>query len=120
MTLAYATEQTKGRLVALFWCVLAPRASLISTYSHSLRCIFNAGAVLGSAIQLGLTYESGTANTVSNAVYAAFLVISSLGACIPFFLVRRCPPLIRILADEFTRLTPEQWSASTGAAFRFL
>ncbi|GAA5937997.1 hypothetical protein JCM1841_002913 [Sporobolomyces salmonicolor] len=67
-TLAYATEQTKGRLFATFWM------------------IFNLGAVLGSAIELGLTYHSN-ANTVSNSVYAAFLVITSLGAFIPLLLV---------------------------------
>lgn len=48
--------------------------------------IFNLGAVLGSAIELGLTYNS-TANTVSNSVYAAFLVITSLGTFIPLLLV---------------------------------
>jgi len=67
-TLAYATEQTKGRLFATFWM------------------IFNLGAVLGGAIELGLTFDS-TANTVSNSVYAAFLVITSLGSFIPFFLI---------------------------------
>ena len=68
-TLAYATEQTKGRLFATFWG------------------IFNLGAVLGGAIELGLTYDS-TANSVSNSVYAAFLVITSLGSFVPFLLVR--------------------------------
>ena len=48
--------------------------------------IFNTGAVLGSAIQLGITYDS-TANTVSNSVYAAFLAISACGVLIPLFLV---------------------------------
>ena len=48
--------------------------------------IFNMGAVLGSAIQLGITFDS-TSSTVSNAVYAAFLAISSCGCMIPLFLV---------------------------------
>lgn len=48
--------------------------------------IFNLGAVLGSAIELGLTYNS-TANTVSNAVYSAFLAITCVGAFIPLVLV---------------------------------
>ncbi|ORY85979.1 major facilitator superfamily domain-containing protein [Leucosporidium creatinivorum] len=68
MTLAYATESTKGRLFALFWM------------------IFNMGAVLGSAIELGLTYDS-EASTVSNSVYAAFLAIAAIGAFIPLILV---------------------------------
>lgn len=48
--------------------------------------IFNLGAVLGGAIELGLTYHSGS-NTVSNSVYAAFLVITCLGSFIPLLLV---------------------------------
>lgn len=42
---------------------------------------------MGGAIELGLTYNSGDSNTVSNSVYAAFLVITSLGSFIPFLLV---------------------------------
>nr|CRX79206.1 hypothetical protein ls5931a1_00003 [Leucosporidium scottii] len=68
MTLAYATESTKGRLFALFWM------------------IFNMGAVLGSAIELGITYDS-EASTVSNSVYAAFLAIAAIGAFIPLTLI---------------------------------
>lgn len=45
------------------------------------------GAVLGSAIELGITYNSD-ANTVSNSVYAAFLSIAAIGAFIPLILVR--------------------------------
>lgn len=48
--------------------------------------IFNMGAVLGSAIELGLTYDTD-ASTVSNSVYAAFLAIAAIGAFIPLILV---------------------------------
>ncbi|GAA5932389.1 hypothetical protein JCM1841_001371 [Sporobolomyces salmonicolor] len=68
LTLAYATEATKGRLFALFWI------------------IFNMGGVLGSAIELGLTYDS-TTSTVSNAVYIVFMTIGAVGAFLPIFLV---------------------------------
>lgn len=68
LCLAYATESTKGRLFALFWIV------------------FNLGAVIGSGIELGLTYNS-TTNTVSNGVYTAFLILTIIGACIPALLV---------------------------------
>ncbi|GAA5888904.1 hypothetical protein JCM5296_005038 [Sporobolomyces johnsonii] len=68
LTLAYATEATKGRLFALFWI------------------IFNTGGVLGSAIELGLTYHS-TTSTVSNAVYIVFMTIGAVGAFLPIFLV---------------------------------
>ncbi|KAL8284006.1 hypothetical protein RQP46_005119 [Phenoliferia psychrophenolica] len=67
MVLAYSTEQTKGKMFALFWA------------------IFNLGAVLGNAIDFGLVYNS-KANTVSNSTYAAFVAISGLGAFIPFLL----------------------------------
>lgn len=69
LVLAYATEDKKGRYTALFWA------------------IFNTGAVLGSAIELGLTKDS-TSNTVSNSTYIAFLVLSSLGTLLPWTLVR--------------------------------
>ncbi|KAJ8291970.1 UNC93-like protein [Rhodotorula toruloides] len=55
LMLAYGTEQTKGRLIALFWIV------------------FNLGGALGSAIEVGLTWKS-TSNTVGNSVYIVFLV----------------------------------------------
>jgi len=50
------------------------------------RIIFNLGGVLGSAIELGLVYNSET-NTVSNAVYIVFMVIAASVAFLPFSLV---------------------------------
>lgn len=61
LMLAYPAESQKGRFISVFWI------------------IFNLGAVLGSAIQLGLTYNS-TGNTVSNGTYAAFVALTGLGA----------------------------------------
>jgi hypothetical protein len=45
------------------------------------------GAVLGSAIQLGLNYHS-TLNNLSNGTYIAFLILAVIGAFVPLFLVR--------------------------------
>ncbi|KAK4703723.1 hypothetical protein P7C70_g2495, partial [Phenoliferia sp. Uapishka_3] len=95
MVLAYSTEQTKGRMFALFWA------------------IFNLGAVLGNAIDLGLVYDS-TANTVSNSTYAAFLAIAGCGSFIPLFLV---DPGTMLRADG-TRVVipihPSWWSELKG------
>ncbi|BGP19903.1 hypothetical protein JCM10213_008623 [Rhodosporidiobolus nylandii] len=68
LTLAYATEQTKGRAFALFW-----------------GC-FNMGAVVGASIECGLTWHS-TSNTVSNSVYIVFLTIGAAACFIPLLLV---------------------------------
>ncbi|GAA5824238.1 hypothetical protein JCM5353_000361 [Sporobolomyces roseus] len=68
LTLAYATESTKGRLFALFWM------------------IFNLGGVLGSAIELGLVYNSET-NTVGNGVYIVFMSIGAASVLLPATLI---------------------------------
>lgn len=60
---------------------------LMVNFSWTNRGIFNLGAVLGSAIELGLTYNSGKENTVSNTVYSVFMILSFLGALIPILLV---------------------------------
>ncbi|GAA6037683.1 hypothetical protein JCM8097_002283 [Rhodosporidiobolus ruineniae] len=68
LTLAYATESTKGRAFALFWGV------------------FNMGAVVGASIELGLTYNSEN-GSVGNGVYATFLAIGAAACFIPLLLV---------------------------------
>lgn len=68
LMLAYPTEQQKGTFISVFWVV------------------FNAGAVIGSAIELGLTYNS-QANSVSNGTYAAFIVLTALGALFSIILM---------------------------------
>ncbi|GAA5840302.1 hypothetical protein JCM11251_006689 [Rhodosporidiobolus azoricus] len=67
LTLAYATERTKGRAFALFWAV------------------FNLGGVLGSAIELGLTYKNDT-GTVGDSVYIVFLSIGAAACLLPLLL----------------------------------
>lgn len=67
------------------------------------RGIFNLGAVLGSAIELGLTYNAGKANTVSNTVYAVFMVLSFCGALIPILLI---DPASMIRSDGSQVLLP--------------
>ncbi|SJX65774.1 uncharacterized protein SRS1_16330 [Sporisorium reilianum f. sp. reilianum] len=86
LMLAYPTESQKGRFISVFWV------------------IFNLGAVLGSSIELGLTYNS-TANTVSNGTYAAFIVLTGLGACVAALLMDPA----KMVRDDGTRvLVPSQ------------
>lgn len=88
LTLAYATEGTRGRLIALFWVRFDSGLDVILEANPVFyQAIFNLGAVLGAAIQLGLTFDSGSANTVSNSVYIAFLIITAIGCLIPIALV---------------------------------
>ena len=54
---------------------------------HRLIISLSIGAVLGSAIQLGLTFDSNS-NAVSNSTFVAFLVLSSLGTMLPWALVK--------------------------------
>lgn len=66
--MAYASEKTKGRYIALFWAV------------------FNLGAVVGAAIPLGQNFHKGIGGDTPVSTYTAFLVITLVGACIPFAL----------------------------------
>jgi len=61
--LSYPTEQEKGRFTSVFWV------------------IFNLGAVIGSAIELAISYDKAEQNTsLGNAVYITFLVLTLIGA----------------------------------------
>ncbi|GAA5878115.1 hypothetical protein JCM16303_002851 [Sporobolomyces ruberrimus] len=83
LTLSYATEATKGRLFALFWM------------------IFNLGGVLGSAIELGLVYNSET-NTVGNSVYIVFMTIGAATVLLPITLVSPS----KMVRSDGTRVIP--------------
>lgn len=100
LMLAYPTESQKGRFISVFWV------------------IFNLGAVLGSAIQLGLTYNS-TANNLSNGTYAAFVVLTGLGAFVSAALMNPA----KVVRDDGTRvLVPSQttWSKELKGLFVLL
>ncbi|KAN0063795.1 hypothetical protein ACQY0O_003845 [Thecaphora frezii] len=100
LMLSYPTEQQKGTFISVFWI------------------IFNLGAVLGSAIQLGLTYNS-TGNTVSNGVYIGFIVLTGLGAFVSMLL--RDPA--KMIRDDGTRVTvPKQttWQQEFRGLFALL
>ncbi|EGG13250.1 major facilitator superfamily transporter [Melampsora larici-populina 98AG31] len=64
LMLAYSTEATKGRYIAMFWI------------------IFSLGAVLGEAVALGRFHDSQTDSPVSNSVYIAFLAITLFGSAL--------------------------------------
>ena len=100
LMLAYPTESQKGRFISVFWV------------------IFNLGAVLGSAIELGLTYNS-SANTVSNGTYAAFVAITGLGALVSALLMDPS----KVVRDDGTRvLVPSQttWAKELQGLFILL
>ncbi|KAJ1596223.1 hypothetical protein NDA14_001226 [Ustilago hordei] len=100
LMLAYPTEDQKGRFISVFWV------------------IFNMGAVLGSAIQLALTYNS-SANTVSNGTYAAFIVLTGLGAFVSALLMDPA----KMVRDDGTRvLVPAQttWAKELQGLFVLL
>ncbi|GAC75375.1 uncharacterized conserved protein [Moesziomyces antarcticus T-34] len=100
LMLAYPTESQKGTFISVFWI------------------IFNLGAVLGSAIELGLTYNS-TANTVSNGTYAAFIVLTGLGAFVSAMLMNPA----KMVRDDGTRvLVPSQttWAKELKGLFILL
>ncbi|TKY87990.1 hypothetical protein EX895_003086 [Sporisorium graminicola] len=100
LMLAYPTEWQKGRFISVFWV------------------IFNMGAVLGSAIELGLTYNS-TENTVSNGTYAAFVVLTGLGAGVTALLMDPA----KVVRDDGTRvLVPSQttWAKEFQGLFLLL
>lgn len=62
--LSYPTEATKGRAIAIFWT------------------IFNLGAVIGSAVAMGLSWHSAEGSSLGNGTYAAFVVITFAGGLI--------------------------------------
>lgn len=70
LTLAYASEGSKGRYFGIFWV------------------LFNLGGVLGAAVELGISWDS-TTNSVSNSVYIALLCIAACGTFLPALLVSR-------------------------------
>lgn len=66
--LAYATEKTKGRYVALFWS------------------IFNFGAVIGAIIPMATNWNRVAAEAASGSTYIVFLVLNIVGLVIACFL----------------------------------
>jgi hypothetical protein len=90
--LAYATEAKKGAYTATFWSILCVpardiRADNYDTDGTATPGCSNLGAVLGSAIQLGLNFHS-VKNNLGNSTYIAFLVLAACGTFIPLALVR--------------------------------
>ncbi|CEH13188.1 Uncharacterized conserved protein [Ceraceosorus bombacis] len=83
--LSYPTEQQKGTAFAIVWLLL------------------NIGGVLGSAIELGISYDS-TADSLGDAVYAVFLVLTFLGACSTLLLK---PPSTVVRADGTNVIVPK-------------
>jgi MFS family permease len=68
LMLAYPTEGDKAKYIAIFWA------------------IFNLGGVVGAAVAFGTNIHT-TAGSVKNGTYIGFLVLTVIGATIPFFMV---------------------------------
>ncbi|KAF7331996.1 hypothetical protein MKEN_00079900 [Mycena kentingensis (nom. inval.)] len=69
LMLAYPTEGDKAKFIAIFWA------------------IFNLGGVLGSAIAFAINFKNPAGNA-SNGTYIAFLILTIIGACIPFLMTK--------------------------------
>ncbi|KAJ7283480.1 MFS general substrate transporter [Mycena rebaudengoi] len=97
LMLAYPTEAEKGRFIAIFWS------------------IFNMGGVVGAAVAFGLNFKSQT-GSVSNATYIGFLVLTVVGAMIPFFMVdpRR---MIRSDGTKLTMVRNPSWKVEIRGLF---
>lgn len=80
--------------------------------------IFNLGAVIGSAIELGLTYDSES-QSLSDAPYIVFMVLSFLGACCAALLKK---PSSVIRSDGTRVYVPAQttWKAEFIGLYRLL
>lgn len=68
LMLSYPTESQKGMFIGIFWL------------------IFNMGAVVGASVSLGQNFYS-EANSVSNATYIVFLVLTFTAVLIPLIMV---------------------------------
>jgi len=89
LMMAYATPQSRGRLIATFWM------------------IFNLGGVLGGFLAFGLNFhnESGTANHTS---YFCFIGVMLMGAAAaPFMLAHPS----RVLREDGSQVVLEQGSS---------
>jgi len=84
LMLSYATEQQKGRFIGIFWV------------------IFNLGAVIGSAVAFGQNFNNSAATSVGSGTYIGFLVLTLLGACIPFLMT----PPSKMIRTDGTQVQP--------------
>ncbi|CAO1620667.1 unnamed protein product [Parajaminaea phylloscopi] len=85
--LCYPTEAQKGRFIAIFWT------------------IFNLGAVIGSAVAMGLSWHSADgASSLGNGTYAAFIAITFLGGLIAALLK---DPATLVRSDGTTVVVPK-------------
>lgn len=80
---------------------LPPEIRELTRFRDSNRMIFNLGGVLGSAIELGLVYNSET-NTVGNSVYIVFMTIGAATVLLPITLVSPS----KMVRSDGTRVIP--------------
>lgn len=100
--LCYPTEAQKGRFIAIFWTV------------------FNTGAVIGSAVAMGLSWHAADgSNSLGNGTYAAFIVITFLGGLVSALLK---DPATLIRSDGSTVVVPKSttWRFEIIGLFRLL
>ncbi|CAO1612944.1 unnamed protein product [Sympodiomycopsis kandeliae] len=63
MMMCYPTEDQKGKFIAIFWTV------------------FNIGAVIGSAVAMGLSWHAEQGASLGNGTYGAFIAITFVAGC---------------------------------------
>lgn len=67
---------------------------------------FSVGAVLGAAVPMGTNWNTGETASASGSTYIAFLVITLVGACIPFLLTKPS----NVIRSDGSRVTVERQS----------
>jgi hypothetical protein len=113
--LAYSTEKSKGRYIAFFWAIFNVR-TVRSFFQpsvprlNSLLPPLQLGAVVGAAIPLGQNFNANVSGNTPGSTYLAFLIITLVGACLPFLLVDPA----KMVRDDGTRVVvPTQRTVKT-------
>ncbi|KAF9086712.1 hypothetical protein BGX27_003115 [Mortierella sp. AM989] len=90
--MAYPREQDKGKFIGYFWA------------------IFNTGAVLGSVISFGLSYNETGIVSLNDSTYIAFMVVMALGTLIALSLV----PPSSVVHDNGDKIQIQSFPTWTG------
>lgn len=89
LMMAYPTEAQKGMFISIFWT------------------IFNLGGVMGSSVAFGTSFKN-TTNSVSNATYVGFLILTLIGVFLPLLMVNP-DKVIRTDGTRVNRVRHPSW-----------
>lgn len=87
--LAYATEKTKGRYIALFWSIFNIGACSSCLFANSEQNVAHMNfcwLIVGSIIPMATNWNLPAAKAASGSTYIAFLVLNLVGLVIALFL----------------------------------